>query len=280
MALCYEAAGSYDKALDGYKLALKNAPHKALIPLHAARLRLKMGDAAAAMSNVELALAKAMKSGQARALRDAARRDPVFAPLMADAAARKALGIGAGEDGVMTADLGARGEELRDSVRAAAPAPVAPAQDPAMLERLAQGNIEFKFRRYASAIAAYLDALAIDQERMALGAPQTARIYEQIGAAYNKLGQSEPAALFLQKALGQNPMNPSARYQIALAYATSGKTLAAMNALDESFKSCSDPKDLRRFVMLAKTDVELEAVRDLPAFRSAVARYADRVARR
>ena len=60
----------------------------------------------------------------------------------------------------------------------------------------------------------------------------------------------------------------------------SGKTAVALNALSESFKSCAGPNDLRRFVMQAKTDVELEAVRDLPAFRSTVAKYSDRVALR
>ena len=37
---------------------------------------------------------------------------------------------------------------------------------------------------------------------------------------------------------------------------------------------------MRRFMMQAKTDVELEAVRDLPAFRSLVSQYSDRVALR
>ena len=59
-----------------------------------------------------------------------------------------------------------------------------------------------------------------------------------------------------------------------------GKTAVALNALSEAFKTCAGPNDLRRFVMQAKTDTELEAVRDLPAFRSTVAKYSDRVALR
>jgi len=280
MALCYEAVQSYDKALDAYKIAFRAAPTKVLIPMNAARLRLKMGDTAKAVSNIDLAMAKAMKNGQGEALRAAVRRDPAFAPLIADASSRKALGIGSSEDGEMVADLGARGEELRDSVRDTAPKRVAPAQDAEVLEKIASGNIEFKFRRYISAVSAYNEALSLDQERMTLGAPQTAQIYEKIGSAYNKLGQSEVAIRSLQKALQQNPMNPSAHYQIALAYAMSGKTAVALNALKESFKACAAPNDLRRFVMQSKTDTELEAVRDLPAFRSVVAQYADRVALR
>ncbi len=278
MALCYEAVQSYDKALDAYKMAFRSAPNKALIPMNAARLRLKMGDSPKAVSNIELAMSKAMKNGQGAALRDAVRRDPAFAPLIADAPSRKALGISSTEDGDMVAAIGARGEEMRDSVRDTAPKPVAPAQDAEVLEKISQGNIEFKFRRYMSAVAAYNEALSLDQERLTLGAPQTAQVYEKIGMSYNKLGQSDSAIRNLQKALQQNPMNPSAHYQIALAYAMSGKTQVAMNALNESFKACAGPNDLRRYVMQAKTDTELEAVRDLPTFRSIVAQYSDRVA--
>lgn len=280
MALCYEAVQSYAQALDAYKMAFRAAPNKALIPMNAARLRLKMGDAAKAVANIDLAMTKAMKTGQGKALRDAVRRDPAFAPLIAHGASRKALGIGSDEDGTMVADLGARGEEMRDAVRDTAPKPAAPAQDAEVLEKIAQGNVEFKFRRYLSAISAYHEALSLDQERLTLGAPQAAQVYEKIGTAYNKLGQSEVAIRSLQKALQQNPMNPSAHYQIALAYATAGKTAVALRALDESFKACAGPNDLRRFMMQAKTDTELEAVRDLPAFRSTVAQYSDRVALR
>ena len=280
MALCYEAVQSYDKALDAYKMAFRAAPTKALIPMNAARLRLKMGDTAKAVSNIDIAMSKAMKSGQGKTLRDAVRRDPAFAPLIANASSRKALGIGSDEDGTMVADLGIRGEEMRDAVRDTAPKPVAPAQDAEVLEKIAQGNIEFKFRRYLSAVSFYNEALSLDQERLTLGAPQIASIYEKVGTAYNKLGQSEVAIRSLQKALQQNPMNPSAHYQIALAYAMSGKTGVALHALGESFKACAGPNDLRRFVMQAKTDTELEAVRDLPAFRSTVAQYSDRVALR
>jgi len=280
MALCYEAVQSYDKALDAYKMAFRAAPNKALIPMNAARLRLKMGDTPKAVSNIELAMTKAMNNGQGKALRDAVRRDPAFAPLIANGSSRKALGIGSDEDGEMVADLGIRGEEMRDSVRDTAPKPAAPAQDAEVLEKIAQGNIEFKFRRYNSAVSFFNEALALDQERMTLGAPQTAGVYEKIGTSYNKLGQSEVAIRSLQKALQQNPMNPSAHYQIAIAYAMSGKTSVALHALKESFKSCAGPNDLRRFVMQSKTDTEFEAVRDLPDFRSVVSQYADRVALR
>ncbi|MBI3289374.1 MAG: tetratricopeptide repeat protein [Elusimicrobia bacterium] len=277
MALCYEAVQSYDKALDAYKMAFRAAPNKALIPLHAARLRLKMGDLPKAVTNIELAMRKAAKNGQTETLRNAVHRDPAFAALIAEPVSRKALGI---EEAPAVVAAVTRGEEMRDAVRDTAPKPAVPAQDQAVLEKIAEGNVEFKFRRYLSAVSAYNEALAIDQERLTLGASQTAHIYEKIGTAYNKLGQSDTAVRSLQKALQANPMSPSAHYQIALAYAMSGKTAASLNALRETFQSCAMSSDLRRFVMQSKTDTELEAVRDLPGFRSTVSQYADRVALR
>lgn len=277
LALCYEAVGSLEKAADSYKMAFRASPKKALIPLHAARLRLKMGDGAKAMSNVEIALRKAQAAGQTAALRAAAQNDPSFKSLMASAPHRKAMGIAAIEDGDMVAD--ARSGEMRDAIRDT-PRPAAPAQDPEVLEKVALGNLELKFRRFNSAIVAFHEALAMDQERMTLSIAQTAALYEKIGFAYNKLGQSEIAVRALQKSLQQNPINPSAQYQIALAYGVSGKTGAALRALDESFKACAGPSDLRRFVMLSKTDGELEAVRDMAGYNSLVAEYADRIALR
>ncbi|OGR95805.1 MAG: hypothetical protein A2V88_13915 [Elusimicrobia bacterium RBG_16_66_12] len=270
MALCYEAVESYDRALNAYKMALSAAPSKALIPVHAARLRMKMKDTAKVMANIEMALKKAIQNGQEKTLRDQVRRDPAFAPLIANNETRKALGIAA-------ADF--RGEEMRDAVRDT-PKRAAPAQDPAVLEKISAGNIEFKFRRYLSAVAAYNEALAIDSERATLGAARTAAVYERIGAAYNKVGQSESALQALQKSLQQDPMNADARYQTALAYAVSGKTASALRAVKEAFSSAANTSELRRLVLLAKTDVELEAVRDLPGFRPLVAEVAGRIALR
>lgn len=283
LALCDEAVESYDRALEAYKSALKAAPNKALIPLHAARLRLKMKDEDKAMSNLEMALSKARKSGHEGALISLVKRDPAFAPLVADRAMRRALGISAAEartETMIASNADFRGEEMRDAVRDT-PARVAPpAQDPAVLEKIAQGNLEAKFRRYQNAVSAYNEALTINQEKMTLSAAQVASIYEKIGASYNKIGSADLAVRSLQKSLQQDPMNAGAEYQIALAYAMSGKTAQALHALKESFANCGDPAELRRLVLLSKTDVEFEAVRDLPAFSQVMADVADRVALR
>jgi len=282
LALCDEAVESYDRALEAYKSALKAAPNKALIPLHAARLRLKMKDEDKAQSNLDMALAKARKSGHEGALISLVKRDPAFAPLLANAQMRRAMGITAAQaqNDMIASNADFRGEEMRDAVRDT-PARTAPAaQDPAVTEKIAQGNLEAKFRRYQNAVAAYNEALALNQEKMTLSAAQVASIYEKIGASYNKIGSADQAIRSLQKSLQQNPMNAGAEYQIALAYAMSGKTAQSLHALKESFANCADPAELRRLVLLAKTDVEFEAVRDLPGFAQITADVSDRVALR
>ncbi|HXT00768.1 MAG TPA: hypothetical protein VN915_08855, partial [Elusimicrobiota bacterium] len=95
LALCEEAVESNDKALEDYKQALRLAPNKALIPLHAARLRLKMHDEDKAMSNLNMAMDKARKDGHEVALLKAVQNDPAFAPILANQAMRRMLGVSA-----------------------------------------------------------------------------------------------------------------------------------------------------------------------------------------
>lgn len=282
LALCDEAIESYDRALMAYKTALRLAPNKALIPLHAARLRLKMKDEDKAMSNLDMALSKARKAGREDKLIALVKRDPAFAPILADRQMRRAMGVSAADaEGTLVAsNADFSGEEMRDAVRDT-PARTAPAaQDPAVLEKIATGNMEFKFRRYLSAVAAYEGALSLNRDKMTLTPAQVAAVYEKIGASFNKTGASDRAIAALQKSLQQNPMDSGAAYQIALAYAMSGKTAQSLHALKESFANCGQPAELRRLVILSKTDVELEAVRDLPGFRQVVADQADRIALR
>lgn len=282
LALCYEAVESYDQSLAYYKRALKAAPNKALIPLHAARLRLKMQEEDKAIANVQLALKKARTSGHEGALIAAVKREPAFLPLVANEATRRILGVPASAeaDGIMIAsNLDFHGEDMRDSVRdAATPPPVV--LDPAVAEKISTGNTEYKFRRYQTAVTAYREALELDQNHPLLSKDQVASLYEKIGISLNKLGQSEAAYGALEKSLEKNPANANARYQLALSLAMSGKTSQSLQTLRQSFAAAHDSAELRRIVLLAKTDVELEAVRDLPEFSRAIAGVSERVALR
>ena len=280
LGLCEEAIESYEPALESYRSALRAAPDKALIAVHAARLRLKMKDEDKAMTDLALALDKARKSGNESALIAAVRRDPSFAPLLADDATRRMLGIAAPDKTATASNADFRGEEMRDAVSDAPSRAVVPAPNPAVLDKIASGDAEFKSRRYQNAIAAYDQALSMDQKRATLSPGRIASLYEKIGVSYNKTGESAQALRSLKKSLEQNPADADARYQTALAYAMSGKTVESLRALRESFSTTGDPAELRRLVLLSKTDVELEAVRDLPAFRQIMADVAGRIALR
>lgn len=278
-ALCEEAVESYDAALDDYKKALAAAPRKALIPLNAARLRLKMHGRDKALSNVQMALISARMTGQEKALREAA-RGPAFAALLGDEPIRRTLGVSP-DDLLAAAGADVRGLQGRDAVRdTPASRPPPPAQDARVLDRISQGNLDVNNHRYLDAINDYRWALFLDRKNGTLTPAQIAEIYRKIGSVYNKLGQSDEAITALRQSLQQNPKDIEAHYQIALAYAVSGKTASALHALKDAFASATGTSELRRYVMLSKTDGELSAVRDLPGFRVAVAELADKIALR
>ncbi|MFI5361219.1 MAG: tetratricopeptide repeat protein [Elusimicrobiota bacterium] len=281
MGMCEEAVESYDRALASYQSALRLSPNKAMIPLNAARLRLKMKDDVKARSNLAMALDMARKSGDSAALAAALQNDPSYEPLRSHPAVLRLLGAAAP---TMVAAKNDNVEELRDSVNDAPSHPVVapPALDPRVLAQIESGNLEFSFRRFQNAAIAYNAAVKINEKRGTLSADQVAGLYEKIGTCYNKLGSGEKAMVSLQKSLQLSPSNASAHYQIALAYAMDGKTGSALHALKECFTSTGDPAELRRFSILAKTDSELEAVRDLPGFKQIMADVAghDRVALR
>jgi tetratricopeptide (TPR) repeat protein len=281
LALCDEALKSYDKALESYKSALRVAPDKPLIPLHAARLRLKMKNEGKALSNLAMALDNARKVGREAALIAVVRRDPSFTLLLADRAAHRLLDIAdAARNGTLVAaNIDFRGEELRDSVRDTPSRPL-PAQDSAVLDKIAAGNLDFKFLHYYNAVADYNNALSINAKKKTLSAEQVAGVYEKIGAAYIKLGSAEKAIHILNQSLQRDPANARARYQLALAYALDGKTATSLRALKECFSSAGDATEMRRLALLSKTDVELAAVRDLPGYPPVAAEAAARLALR
>jgi len=278
MGLCEEAVLSYQRALNSYKMALAAAPNKALIPLNAARLRLKMKDPAKALSNVQMALIKARATGEEDALRSAAKSDPAFAPLFADEQIRQTLGVK--DDEMVASNSDMRDADMRDSVRDVPRAVAPPPQDSAVLDKISQADLDAKFRRYAEAIRGYRAALDRDSRSRTLSSAQTAEVWEKLGAAENKTGDCDAAIAALQKSLQLAPNSAEAHYQIALAYATSGKTATAMHAVKDAFASAASPAEMRRYVLLSKTDAELSAVRDMPGYKEAVAEATEKVALR
>jgi tetratricopeptide (TPR) repeat protein len=264
MALCEEAVGANEKALQAYKSALRVAPGKPLILLYAARLRFRLKDRAKAKENLEMAVARARKSGQEEALQSAAENDPGFAGLLSDAGMRRILGVSAAG--------GAKKKKGEDPAEAQAPSHAAEAaQDPALVEKIAVGNMEFKFLRYQNAVNAYTDAIAINERSPSLDGERFSELYEKLGATYIKMGQAGEAEDALKNAVLHDPSNASARYLLAQAYAMSSRSDEALKALKDAFASATDSSELHRILLLSKTDAEFDGLRDQPEFKHAVA---------
>jgi tetratricopeptide (TPR) repeat protein len=169
---------------------------------------------------------------------------------------------------------------IRDSVRGTAPsddrAGALRAQDKDVLDALAAANDEFKFRNYRPAINGYNDALALNVGSGILNPTQAAFINERIGTAYNKLGQSAEAIHALRQCVQMAPMDSAAHYQLALAYAVLGRYQESIHAVGETLNSAPSTGELKKYMLLAKTDSELEGVRDLPAFKATLDEHRSR----
>lgn len=278
LALSYETLGSYEKAVDAYRNAVAADPRNPMLPLYAARLRHKMGELDKSAANFKVALSRARENGQERDLVAQVKSNALFAIMMENPAVASQIGapqpkaISIAEPGELVA--------MRDSVRDTTPAerrvPQIRAEDKAVTEALGRANDEFKFRRYRAAIEAYQDALTNNSNSGTMAPSQIAFVYERVGTCYNKLGLAPEAIRFLRKAVQDQPMNSAAHYQLALAYSVTGHFQDSIKALKESFKSAPSNGELRKMMLLAKTDSELEPVRDLPTFQGMIAEYSDR----
>jgi tetratricopeptide (TPR) repeat protein len=290
MAMAYEALKAYDKAVDAYKLAFAAAPKNPILPLYAARLRHRLGEPEKAAANLKLALKKAREAKKEKAVLKLLKTDAYFAALMEHPANQQAVaeftGVQESVDvSAVASAIQLDGGIIRDSVSgASANVPESgirmPVKNPAVLEALAQAEQAFKYRRWPAAIAGYEETLALDARTASLSPTQLSLLHERIGTAYNKLGQSTEAVRALHRSLQHMPGNSAAHYQIALAYSVSGKFGDAVKALSEALDSSPSNAELRKLMLLAKTDIELEPVRDLPAFASMMERHGDRLARR
>lgn len=287
MALSYEALKAYDKAIEAYRLAFAAAPDNAMLPLYAARLRHRLGEPEKSSANLRLALKKARAAGKEKQVLRLLKSDAYFAALMTSPMNQQAVAEFTGAAAAVDATMIAQAAQLdtgvmRDSVRDTGPSAGIrmPSQNPAVLEAMAQADQAFKYRRWTSAIASYEETLALDAKAATLTPTQQSLVHERIGTAYNRMGLSGEAVRALHRSLQHMPNNASAHYQLALAYSVSGKFSEAVKALSAALDSAPSHAELRKLMLLARTDVELEPVRDMPAFASMLDHHGDRLARR
>jgi tetratricopeptide (TPR) repeat protein len=291
LAMAYEATGSNDKALDAFKTALLMAPANPLIPLYASRLRLKMGDTPSSLANLQMSLKRAQMTGQQAVLISFIKASPMFSSMLqssdhvamirqyqAGTAVASAAPVGKGSLASLTPRPVSDAYGLRDSVKNTAPAkaPVTTAKDQAVLDDVAAANDEYNARHFGKSVEYYNDAVQMNRQSATLSPGQEAFVQGRIGACYNKLGWTSHAVAALLRSIQVMPYNPEAHYQLALAYSVSGHYKDSMQALRETFKSAPNNMELRKFMMQAKTDSELDPIRDLPDFQAAIDTFSSR----
>lgn len=296
LALSFEALDANDKAVDAYKKAFALAPTNPMLPLYAARMRYRLGDQARSAANMALALRKARQIKKEAQVMRLLKTDPYFSAMLKSPIHRRLLGeydpASAGSEDAPDTEgapelamaSNEEGRDLRDSVKDSTDQRrqiiSETSQESAVLRRMATANEEFKFGRYREAIDAYNETMGINQETQTLNPAQMSLIYERMGTSYNKLGLSAGAVKALRYSVQEMPGNANSHYQLALAYSVSGKFSHSLKALGEAFRNAPSQGELKKLMLLAKTDGELDPVRELPGFKSIMGTFQDRLTAR
>ncbi|MBI4375677.1 MAG: tetratricopeptide repeat protein [Elusimicrobia bacterium] len=279
LALCHEALGASEKAIAAYSKAFELAPRNPLIPLYAARLRFSRNETDKSIANLNRALETARRNGKERELIDFISRHPMFSLMRRSRPHQELLRPSEQESETMVVQAESRADMfgLRDSVRSEASVVAEfPKRDKAVLDKLGEANVAFRSQRYADALEAYSKALVLNEASGVLGPGQVAFIHERMGTASYRLGLSQDAVSWLRRSVHSLPFNPSAYYQLALAYSVQGRFHEAMKALREALSTAPSVPELRKYMMLARTDGELEPLRDLPGFQSMLSEFRQR----
>ncbi len=286
LAWSYEVLRHYDKAAAAYESAAAAAPQNPMLPLQAARVYSRMGVPVKAAQSLAASLSRARRIKQESLILQTVRSNPRLSAMLAypDVAAVLADPTPVKDTLAQAAPL-SRSEELRDAVSDRDPTraqklTAAPRPNPAAIDALAAGDDNFNFRQYRTAIKAYGEAARLDAKIKTLSPVQHTILYERMGTSYNHLGLAEEAVLPLQRALQAMPNNAAAHYQLALAYSVSGRFTESLRALAGTFESTPSKSELRKYLLLAKSDSELEPVRDLSGFAILLDRYEEQLTRR
>ncbi|MDE2314348.1 MAG: tetratricopeptide repeat protein, partial [Elusimicrobia bacterium] len=271
-ALSYECLGKKADALKSFEKGIEAAPDNFLIPLYAARLRFLMQDIEKAKANLALSLKRAQDAGHRADLVKLVRSSALFSS-MADNAVLSPL-LGQGGSGTQAGGDGALHDSLGNQAAAIAlPPPSISPDERAVLARIAAGDQAFRSARYAAALTAYQDALAMDSRAEVLGRGRRALIEGQIGLCHRSLGLTAFAAADFKTAVSLMPFDAEAHYQLALADAVLGRTAQSLGQLKWSFETAPSQADLRRYLVLSKVEADFGAVRGLTGYSALASRY-------
>ncbi|MBI4349115.1 MAG: tetratricopeptide repeat protein [Elusimicrobia bacterium] len=288
MAQCYQALGRYDQAAESLRLASLAAKHNPMPLLYTAELRYKMRDLKQSSESLLESVHRARRIKAYRSLAKLVRTHPQFAGLLQVPQNKMILETyDAVEEGKVREDHAKEVVEERLSMRDALNSMntsesrsrllVAPTPDPRMQEWLEEADGDFKYQKFRRAAVEYQQVLKLDATRGSLGAAERGRILQHIGVCYRKLGLTAEAIQYLEKSAQEMPDVYSTYYQLALAHSTAGQFTSALHALELSLQHARSNSDLRMTLLLAKTDTELEPLRDLPGYQRLLVQYSPRV---
>jgi len=289
LALSQQALGRYDEALSNFRKATQISPRNPMPNLYAAALRWRMQDFEMSSANLEVSVQRARKARMYPALAKLVRTNALFTDLLA---APKNQVILESYDAVAAGTLDERearariegASSYRDSLtneRSRRPAALeAPQVDPKVQEALDRANGQYQAQLFHEAIASYDEALDIDSRKGTLDSIQRTLVYSKMGASYRQQGLAPEAIRLLERAVEEVPQNSEAYYELALSYSVSGRLALAMSALSKAFDNAATLADQRKTLLLARTDSELEPLRDLPKFQELIKSRAKKLSAR
>lgn len=280
LAQCQDALGRYAESLASLKQAAKSNPKNPLPFLYAARLRQRQGETEMSAKNFRQGVDRAHRLGMYPAFSRLVRSDPMFSSLLADPRNRALIEESPSpEEPVRLAALPVKETKTyRDSLKDSAiptfrPKPTDP-RDPGIFAEMDRAYADFENQNHAGAIARYREVLETDARQGVLDAVQRSLVLERIGTSYRLMGLTEEAAGSLEKSVAEMPQNASAHYQLALVYSMEGRVGDALTSLNRSLDNAASAPDLRKTLLLAKTDPELDSVRDNPRYREILKSHA------
>lgn len=266
LAQCYRLVGWKEKAFQSMKRSA-GASGNPVPAAHAAQLAFELGRQDESLELLKDALSRAERLGTKEHLASLIRTDKRFT--MKHSPRHMAL---AGEKLVASRRLVSAEEslQLRDAVASAPTSAIRKARIEAPKKqpdagKLALAKTEFGLGHYRDALDVYKQILTEQEHELDQGA--RSMILEKIGACYRELGLLREAVEALGDAATQEPGRASIYYELALTYSLAGRFPKALEALQVSMGRAKDAAELKRFVISARTDPELDALRENARFR-------------
>lgn len=295
LAQCQESLGHYEKSLQALKGATKASPNNPMPHLYGARVRYRMRDFKRASANLYWSVRRARKLNMYPQIARLIQKDAMFAGLMSlpankvvmdsfDALHRGELTEAQAKERIRA--FGAS-DDFRDAVRDVPTSQTSrprsldrPTINEAVISRVEEGHRAFDAGAFNEAVTAYRDALSLDAKKGTMDEVMKSLVFERLGSSYRQMGHAGEAARILARAVSVLPNNSSARYELALCLAAGGRPADALTELNGALDTAGTVAQLRKILILSKTDPDLNAVRDLPRFKAILDSHQSRLAAR